>query len=564
MKKYLIVFGSLLVTVAIPFILRPSEDKLVVTEGSTLTIISPHVESIRTEFTRGFQRWMRENHSRNVDIQWLTPGGTSEIDKYVDTEYRAVFESYWKKTQLSNWQPMLANAVALAKVPDDADPALKEAREVFLNSTLGVKIDLFFGGGTHDFEKEKAKGYLVATDPSGKFGPAAIKEAHPDWFSDAVIPAKFNGQPLYDPQLCWVGNCLSTFGIVYNSDLLQRLSIEHPPTQWADLTHPNYAGYIALADPGKSGSAAQAFEMIIQQQIQLAVAQAKKRAAEPLPAGNGTAVADDLPRTEEAAVAYGWNRGLQMIQRIAANSRYFTDSAPRPPQDVANGEAAAGMAIDFYGRTFVEKHQQLDGTSRVVYNTPVGGSSVNADPIAMYRGAPNPELASLFIEFVLSMEGQRIWGYKAGTPGGPDRKALRRLPIRKDFYTPKEQGFAADPQEKPYENTSFVYERKYTGAAFNTLRVIIRVMCLDTQEEMKTVWKELCDHNFPPKATANFSDLRMISYDMVMGDGKPETRSLIKIFNGSDKIAQARAARDLAGYFRNQYQNATEMARRGE
>jgi iron(III) transport system substrate-binding protein len=533
MKKYLIVFTALVVTLIIPFVLRPAEDRVETTEGSTLTIISPHVESIRMEFTRGFQRHMRENHSRNVEIQWLTPGGTSEIDKYVDTEYRAVFESHWKKTQMTDWRPVLANAVAMSKVPDDADPELKSAREVFLNSNLGMKADLFFGGGTHDFEKAKGKGYLVATDPTGKYGLAAIKKAHPDWFADTVIPQKFNGQSLYDPELCWVGNCLSTFGIVYNSDLLQRLSIDSPPRQWADLTHPNYAGYIALADPGKSGSAAMAFEMIIQQQIQIAVAQAKKRAAEPAPAQGQAPLqiaGEALPKTEEEAISYGWNRGLQLIQRIAANARYFTDSAPRPPQDVANGEAAAGMAIDFYGRTFVEKHQRADGTSRVVYHTPVGGSSVNADPIGMYRGAPNPELASLFMEFVLSLEGQRLWGYRTGTPGGPTRKALRRLPI---------------------------YEPKYTKSTFNALRVIIRAMCLDTQEEMKSVWKELCDHGFPPRATQNFSDLRIISYEKVMGD-------LTRVFNGSDKIQQSRIARDLAGYFRNQYENAAELAKRGE
>lgn len=556
MKKYLIIFAALFVTVAIPFLLRPAGERMVTTQDSTLTIISPHVESIRTEFTQGFQRYMREHYTRNVDIQWLTPGGTSEIDKYLDTEYRAAFEAYWKQTQLTDWQSSLGSAVGMAKLPPDANASLKAAREVFLNSALGIKIDLFFGGGTFDFEKAKGKGYLVATDTSGNYGLPAIKKAHPDWFTDAVIPQQFSGQTLYDPELCWMGNCLSAFGIVYNSDLLSRLSIDKPPTQWADLMNANYAGYIALADPGKSGSAAMAFEMIVQQQIQLAVAQAKERAAQPVPTNPQAPSVSDLPRTEEEAISYGWNRGLQMIQRIAANARYFTDSAPRPPQDVANGEAAAGMSIDFYGRTFVEKHQRPDGSSRVVYHTPEGGSAVSADPIAMFRGAPNPELASLFMEYVMSLEGQRLWGYRAGEKGGPTRKALRRLPIRKDFYSPAERAFAADPNEQPYTQTTFVYEPKYTRPLFNALRIIIRAMCLDTQEEMKAVWRELCDHGFPPKATANFSDLRIISYEKVFG--------LAKEFNGSDKIRQARIARDLAGYFRNQYQNAGELARRGE
>ena len=82
MNKYLIVLGALAATLILPFMLRPSEERREVDPNGTLTIISPHVESIRSEFTRAFQRFMREQHHRNVEIQWLTPGGTSEIDKY--------------------------------------------------------------------------------------------------------------------------------------------------------------------------------------------------------------------------------------------------------------------------------------------------------------------------------------------------------------------------------------------------------------------------------------------------------------------------------------------------
>lgn len=550
MKKYLLILGALVVTLLLPFLLRPATESRNAPPEGILTIISPHVESIRSEFTRAFQRYMREQHSRNVDIQWLTPGGTSEIDKYVETEYRAAFENYWKKSQTEDWNNSLANAVALTKIPDDADPKLKQAREVFLNSNLGVKIDLFFGGGTFDFEKQKKKGYLVATTPDGVYGPAAVKKVHPDWFTDAVIPQNFSGQPFYDPDLCWLGNCLSSFGIVYNRDLLERLGISDPPRQWVDLTHPNYSGFIALADPGKSASAAMAFEMIIQQQMQLSLARLKKAAANP------NAASGPL-KTEADAISEGWTLGLQIIQKIAANARYFTDSAPRPPMDVSRGEAVAGMAIDFYGKTFVEKLQQPNGTSRVVFLTPDGGSAVTADAIAMFRGAPNPELATYFLEYVLSLDGQRLWGRKAQTPGGPTRVALRRLPIRKDYYVPDERSLASDPEEMPYEKINFNYNAKYTGPAFNALRIIIRAMCLDTQDEMKGAWKELILHGFPPRATENFSDLRLLSYDKVMGD-------LAKVCNGGDKMLQARLARDLAGMFRNQYLNATTMAMRGE
>ncbi len=551
MRRYLLVFAALLGTLVAPFLLRPREQRFLNTPDETLVVISPHVESIRREFTRGFQAYMRQKFGRTVDIQWQTPGGTSEIDRYLDTEFRAAFEGYWKETQGGQWESSLAGAVALTKLPADAPDSLKKARDLFLNSNLGVKIDVFFGGGTFDFNTAKRKGYLVATDPSGKYGPAAIKKAHPEWFGESVIPATFAGETFWDPELCWLGNCLGAFGICYNSDVLERLNIYDPPRQWVDLTRPEYAGHIAAADPSKSASAAKAFEMILQQEIQESVARARKEAAKP--------AVPEAPRvlTLEESIREGWERGMQIVQKIGANARYFTDSGTKPPLDVAEGEAAAGMCIDFYGRSFMEKLQRPDGSSRLIYLTPRGGSALSPDAIAMFRGAPHAELATHFLEFVVSPEGQRLWGFRAGTPGGPENVALRRIPIRKDFYVKSQLQHASDPFELPFEKTTFVYQPSYTEPAFRALRVVIRAMCLDTQDELKAAWKTLREHEFPKRATANFSDMRLVSYEKVMNEIAP-------VFGGKDKVKQARVARDLAANFRNQYLNVIELAKRGE
>ena len=66
-----------------------------------------------------------------------------------------------------------------------------------------------------------------------------------------------------------------------------------------------------------------------------------------------------------AGVRLGWTRGLQLIQRISANSRYFTDSATKIPLEVAQGDAACGMCIDFYGLSFEDLVRKDDGTTRV-------------------------------------------------------------------------------------------------------------------------------------------------------------------------------------------------------
>ena len=173
---------------------------------------------------------------------------------------------------------------------------------------------------------------------------------------------------------------MSQFGICYNPDVLRRLKLP-PPAKWSDLADPGYAGTLALADPTKSGSVARAFELLVQGEILRALA--------------------ENPADQPAALEAGWAAGLRLIQKLAANARYFTDSASKIPQDVGQGNAAAGMCIDFYGRSFADELTSATGTPRVVWIAPQGGTTLSADPIGMLKGAPHPEVAQAFVEFCL-------------------------------------------------------------------------------------------------------------------------------------------------------------------
>jgi len=72
-------------------------------------------------------------------------------------------------------------------------------------------------------------------------------------------------------------------------------------------------------------------------------------------------------------VREGWPRGLASIQDISANARYYTDQSPKIPLEVTKGDAAAGMCIDYYGRSAEEKVRQPNGWSRVGFVAPMGG-----------------------------------------------------------------------------------------------------------------------------------------------------------------------------------------------
>ena len=92
MKRLLIIF-TLVVIVAVPFVLRPKRVS-VAKADDTLVIITPHNEAIRYEFARGFAEWYKGRTGRTVAIDWRIVGGTSEIARFLEGEYVAAFEHH--------------------------------------------------------------------------------------------------------------------------------------------------------------------------------------------------------------------------------------------------------------------------------------------------------------------------------------------------------------------------------------------------------------------------------------------------------------------------------------
>jgi iron(III) transport system substrate-binding protein len=537
MSRQIPLLIALAVVIVGPIALRPKEDSATRAADSTLVIITPHNESIRYEFGRAFSIHHEKQTGRRVRVDFRTPGGTSEIARYVEGGYVAGFQNYWTRTLGKEWSSDVQRGFidSTIKLGDDpqADTPAQAARRAFLASQIGCNIDLFFGGGSFDFQQAAAKGYLVPTE---------VISSHPEIFGEGEgkIPATISGEPFFDPNGLWIGCVISSFGIVYNTDVLARLKITEHPRRWSDLANPKYAGEIALANPTQSGSINKAFEMLIQQVI-----------AEEMIIHGAT---DD----NKEVVAAGWLRALGLLQRIGANARYFTDSSTKPSLDVGSGDCAAGMTIDFYGR-FQAEAIGRSGGKYLHYVNAEGGTSVGVDPIALFRGAPHPELAREFMEYVLSENGQKLWNWKVGAHGGPERYALRRLPVLPSLYADEFKSLRSDPEVRPYELAKeFEYRPGWTAGTFGAQAFIIRAMCIDSHDELKAAWRALIAAGFPPKAMEKFSDLRHVNY--TAASGKIKTTASSK----APKIDQVRLAKALADQFRANYREAGRLARAGQ
>jgi ABC-type Fe3+ transport system substrate-binding protein len=613
MFRNAIILLAAAIVVGLPFALRPKQTEREWKAGDpVLTIVSPHNEAIRHEFEHGFSKWHQQKFGKPVKIEWLSIGGTSEISRYLTSEYVAAARAWWKG-QGKPWAKGASEALVdrrfnTEKPPQGMDEARwKELRELYLAfratddpRAFTCKIDLFFGGGEYDHTSAFGQGLTVAPWKKGEEPKELFKQEFiynvfeglgQVWTPKPkegtltvggtittidLIPERMSGETWRTPYL--FGNVVSTFGICYNLDRLRDLGVKSPPSQWDDLGDPIYIGQIGAADPTKSGSVAKAFEMMIHQKCYQAVRAAgfsdaqmdefeKKIRDAKLPMGE---LPPDVPREYQDAVERGWLDGLRLVQRIGANARYFTDSAGKVPVDVSAGDAAAGLCIDFFGRFQAEISRGPNGEERMKYVTPVGGSSVSCDPISLMRGAPNRELAVRFIEFVLSEDGQKLWTYRVGTPGGPEKFALRRLPIRRDFYPSdipaiqatheRHAEFSsenlADPAIDPYQlSKTFTYRARWTAGHFNIHRDLIRAMCLDSADELKAAWRAINENGGPEKQKAAMELLGKM----------PDTPEPLTWRNAPDvgkRFDRLTYMKEWTAFFRANYRKAEAEARK--
>lgn len=327
--------------------------------------------------------------------------------------------------------------------------------------------DVFFGGGSYEHGKMKSRRTFAPKDgikleytmgQPARFKPEQLEA----WFGQN----KIGTQRLYDPDQVWIGTALSGFGIMYNKDVLADLGLPEPKT-FSDLCDPRYAGRVALADPQMSGSVTTTLEAILNKE--------------------------------------GWDAGWRVLRELSANARYFAAAATRVPIDVSQGEAAAGLAIDFYGRsqaqfTLQPGEDPSRGGGRVGYVDPEGVAYIDADPITILNGAHHFDLAKRFVEFCLSEEGQALWqmparasaagaGNPKGEAGevlGPEFTELRRMPVRRVMFEPRYHDHYID-KANPFDIAADVPGRGWR----DLITPLMSAFGADVKPELDRAWQAL-------------------------------------------------------------------------
>ena len=121
--KHLPLLGALLIVLLAPIALRRKDGSTAPSGERALVVITPHNEAIRYEYARGFAKWLASKNAPPARIDYRTPGGTSEITRYLAGEYAAAFESYWTRTLRNPWSSAVERAFSNPKLKPNNTPA---------------------------------------------------------------------------------------------------------------------------------------------------------------------------------------------------------------------------------------------------------------------------------------------------------------------------------------------------------------------------------------------------------------------------------------------------------
>jgi len=303
---------------------------------------------------------------------------------------------------------------------------LRYIQSEYKRKSSGIGADLMYGGGIDPYMELAKLGYLQPY----KVSAALLKK----------IPAQLHGVPIYDKKYQWYGTALAGFGILRNDAVIRRLHLPYAKT-WTDLTDPRLMGWVGSADPRHSGSVHMMYEIILQ--------------------------------------AYGWDKGWDIITRMGANIKSFTQAASSTPAEVKSGNAAYGLCIDTYAWAQIAEV----GRAQMSFVLPTGVTVINPDAIGILKGAPNQKAAKAFLEFVVSDKAQKILMLPPKSPEGPKQFALYRMSILPEVY--KTLGTQANIPVNPYQGGSLL---KYDAAKGSKRYVIVNdlvgALIIDSHKEL--------------------------------------------------------------------------------
>ena len=199
--------------------------------------------------------------------------------------------------------------------------------------------DVWFGGTTDPYNVTSSKGLLEQYEPKN---------------ASHLISDKFKST-----NKDWYGIYKGILGILYDKEELQRLKLD-VPQDYKDLIDPKYKGLIWSSNYNTAGTAKLIINTVIQK--------------------------------------YGHDQGIQYLVDLDKNIAQYTKSGSGPSKAIGAGECTIGIGMlhDGIYQIVDQEHENIG------LQIPSSGASYEVGATAIFKGAPHPNAAKLWIEYALS------------------------------------------------------------------------------------------------------------------------------------------------------------------
>jgi len=191
------------------------------------------------------------------------------------------------------------------------------------------------------------------------------------------LPAEYK-----DPDGYWAGFYTGYIGFVTNKEFLEEHGVE-APTSWYDLLNPVFKGEISMAYPYTSGTAYTTLISILQ-----ALGPEK----------------------------LGWDEeDIDYIRKLDAQMHHYTRAGSACVTEVGMGEVAVGIAFshDILAKGVAKGYP-------VVMTFPKEGTGYEIGAVSLIKGGPEPELAKVFYDWIMSAEAQSLFKRWYRVPLNPE------------------------------------------------------------------------------------------------------------------------------------------------
>ena len=186
----------------------------------------------------------------------------------------------------------------------------------------------------------------------------------------------------------------------------------------------------------------------------------------------------------------GWYSGWRMLMRIIANARAVSSSSRDVLKQVSDGTCLAGFAVNFDGMALAA---ESDGA--LEYIDPPKATAAMPDIISVLTTSTEPSLAEDFVRYVLSDEGQMLWGVTR-EQRAPIGDTLYHYPIAPSLYADHADKLSV--ANNPLESDFGLQPDPRTAAAYGeVLKVLVQAAGGKNHVHLQQVWEKLIAKGMP-------------------------------------------------------------------